>query len=160
MQDDALSAVDTSWLWLTAYASMCCAHCRVCVRYNGLVNVQLNGNTIVSSPASEPMYDATLVCHDVSNLQQGLLPLTVQYASGKPAAEICDMVQCFVLQELCTTLNLLKLSFTCSAEPQQQSVILQMFIIPVSQVSVSCLVECLTWHIDAVPLQRCHINAF
>ena len=52
------------------------------MRYNGLLNVSLNGVTIVSSAASEE-YDATLVCHDVSNMQQGLLPLTVQYASGK-----------------------------------------------------------------------------
>ena len=52
------------------------------MRYNGLISVNLNGVTIVSSAASEE-YDATLVCHDVSNMQQGLLPLTVQYASGK-----------------------------------------------------------------------------
>ena len=52
------------------------------MRYNGLINVNLNGVTIVSSAASEE-YDATLVCHDVSDMQQGLLPLTVQYASGK-----------------------------------------------------------------------------
>ena len=57
------------------------------MRYNGLISVNLNGVTIVSSAASEE-YDATLVCHDVSNMQQGLLPLTVQYASGKS-------VQCF-----------------------------------------------------------------
>eukprot|EP00891_Asterochloris_glomerata_P003901 jgi/Astpho2/3901/fgenesh1_pg.00062_%23_65_t len=80
---------------------------RICVRYNGLIKVNLNGVTIVSSAASVE-YDATLVCHDVSNMQQGLLPLTVQYASGK--------------------------SVHFLTEPLQQSVILQMFIIPVSQV--------------------------
>ena len=52
------------------------------MRYNCLIKVNLNGVTIVSSAASVE-YDATLVCHDVSNMQQGLLPLTVQYASGK-----------------------------------------------------------------------------
>ena len=72
---------------------------RVCIRYNGHVSVTLAGQTIVTSSAGGD-YDATLVCQDDNDLQQGLLPLTVQYAS----------------------------------DPTQQSTILQLFIIPISQV--------------------------
>ena len=73
---------------------------RVCVRYNGQVSVTLAGQNVVTSSANGGEYDATLVCQDDNDLQQGLLPLTVQYASN----------------------------------PTQRSTILQLFIIPVSQV--------------------------
>ncbi|KAL0033616.1 hypothetical protein WJX79_007938 [Trebouxia sp. C0005] len=53
---------------------------RVCVRYNGHVSVTLDGQNIVTSSAGGD-YDATLVCQDDNDLQQGLLPLTVEYAS-------------------------------------------------------------------------------
>ncbi|KAL3147491.1 hypothetical protein ABBQ38_014547 [Trebouxia sp. C0009 RCD-2024] len=72
---------------------------RVCVRYNGQVSVTLGGQNIVTSSAGGD-FDATLVCQDDRDLQHGLVPLTVQYAST----------------------------------PTQGSTILQMFIIPVSQV--------------------------
>ena len=55
---------------------------RVCVRYNGQVSVTLAGQNIVTSSANAGDYDATLVCQDDNDLQQGLLPLTVQYASN------------------------------------------------------------------------------
>lgn len=53
---------------------------RVCVRYSGHASVTLNGVILDTSVAGN--YDATLVCHDVPYLPAGLLPLSVQFASG------------------------------------------------------------------------------
>ncbi|EIE20080.1 hypothetical protein COCSUDRAFT_48597 [Coccomyxa subellipsoidea C-169] len=53
---------------------------RVCARYSGHAEVTLNGASLQTSSAGN--YDATLVCHDVPYLPAGLLPLSVQFASG------------------------------------------------------------------------------
>lgn len=54
--------------------------CRVCARYSGHAKVTLNGAALETSTPGN--YDATLVCHDVPYLPAGLLPLSVQFASG------------------------------------------------------------------------------
>ncbi|KAK9901388.1 hypothetical protein WJX75_009867 [Coccomyxa subellipsoidea] len=53
---------------------------RVCARFSGHADVTLNGVSLDTSSAGN--YDATLVCHDVPYLPAGLLPLSVQFASG------------------------------------------------------------------------------
>lgn len=52
----------------------------MCARYSGHAEVTLNGASLQTSSAGN--YDATLVCHDVPYLPAGLLPLSVQFASG------------------------------------------------------------------------------